>query len=495
MKKALLIGAAIVILAIAVWSGLWFAGRGQIEDRMDLELARAEARGTKVVWGARTISGFPFGYDIDARDVAVTHAESGILVRIPQMVSRLDASAIQEVETRLIGDIRIDLPISEQNRAQDPRLPPIVTVNISGKDMRILASGMNEANRSFAVRASQADLKIDQDDLPNKVDMAINDLNATYTDSAPKRLGTLQAAQLALYADGQDTGGQEATIRVDVDALNLTGTTDLPATGNLNEVIFGGKPGTVELVYTTGRLQTLATSVDATGQGGGNFSYAGMSSTGIVGMGPGKIAFQGESRENQWTVEPKQPDSPVRGTLTSEALQASYTVPTGISDTPQPGTMRLSVIGLGGDDAFWTALDPKGQLDRTPAELVVDLEATARVTGRIDQLGPVEAFPVQISNVSVNALDLQALGGKLEAKGDVEVLQPINLPLGELKIRLSKGNAILGALTQAGLIDEPTRSMAAAMLQVYARPVDENTHETDLTFGNDGITMNGLRVQ
>lgn len=37
--------------------------------------------------------------------------------------------------------------------------------------------------------------------------------------------------------------------------------------------------------------------------------------------------------------------------------------------------------------------------------------------------------------------------------------------------------------------------MAAAMLQVYARPVDENTHETDLTFGNDGITMNGLRVQ
>lgn len=170
-------------------------------------------------------------------------------------------------------------------------------------------------------------------------------------------------------------------------------------------------------------------------------------------------------------------------------------MPTGVSETPQPGSLRLAMIRLDGDDSFWNNLDPKAVLDRSPAELLLDVEATAKLTGRIDRLGPTEPFPVQLANVSVNGFDVRALGGEMSATGDVEVLQPINLPLGALDIRINKGNAVLSALTQAGLIDETTRSMAAAMLQVYARPIDEDTHETDLTFGNEGITMNGLRIQ
>jgi hypothetical protein len=68
--------------------------------------------------------------------------------------------------------------------------------------------------------------------------------------------------------------------------------------------------------------------------------------------------------------------------------------------------------------------------------------------------------------------------------------------LGALKIRASNATKLLLALKQAGLIDEQTRATGAAMLQVYARPGDgEDMWETDLTFGNDGVTMNGLRVR
>ena len=101
-----------------------------------------------------------------------------------------------------------------------------------------------------------------------------------------------------------------------------------------------------------------------------------------------------------------------------------------------------------------------------------------------------------LSNISVNALNASALGGEVEASGDIEVLQPINLPLGKLDVRLSKANAVLLGLMRAGLIDEPTWTAATAMLQVYARPADgDDMWETDVTFGNDGITVNGLQVQ
>ncbi|MEM7211814.1 MAG: DUF2125 domain-containing protein [Pseudomonadota bacterium] len=495
MKKALVIGGVIAVAAVAVWSALWFAGRGQIEDRLELETARAEARGMTITWGARTIGGFPFGYDIDATEVALIHRESGVLVRIPRLSSRLDASAVQEVETHLIGEITVNLPISERNREADPRLPPVVKLMLDGDALRLVARGVTGTERSLVLLSDEFRMKVEQDDIPNRLSAVISALNATYSDTGGKRVSAVQASSVDFRADGTDAGGQEAEVTVNIAALNLTGTADLPETANLNEVIFGGKPGSVELVYTTGRLDSSATAVDATGEGGGSFTYSGASTTGIVGMGSGRVEFQGESRENRWTVEPRQPTSPVRGTMTAEAVQTRYSMPTGVSETPQPGSLRLAMIRLDGDDSFWNNLDPKAVLDRSPAELLLDVEATAKLTGRIDRLGPTEPFPVQLANVSVNGFDVRALGGEMSATGDVEVLQPINLPLGALDIRINKGNAVLSALTQAGLIDETTRSMAAAMLQVYARPIDEDTHETDLTFGNEGITMNGLRIQ
>ena len=48
MKKVLIVVVGIAAVGLAIWSGLWFVGRGQIEDRLDLEHARAEARGTTI---------------------------------------------------------------------------------------------------------------------------------------------------------------------------------------------------------------------------------------------------------------------------------------------------------------------------------------------------------------------------------------------------------------------------------------------------------------
>ena len=119
-----------------------------------------------------------------------------------------------------------------------------------------------------------------------------------------------------------------------------------------------------------------------------------------------------------------------------------------------------------------------------------------RWTGRLDQTPPGTPLPAEIANVSLNEFQLSALGAEVTATGDVEVLQPINLPLGEIAVKGSNLTATMEALSKAGLLDEQLRAMGAAMLQVYARPGQgDDNWETSISFGNDGITVNGLPVQ
>lgn len=496
MKKALLICLAVAVVAVAVWSGLWFAGQGQIQDRINLEVARAETRGKTITWEALDIGGFPFGYEVTGTNVAFTNAETGLLVRAPKVVSSVDAANVDLVEIRPTGEIRIDLPIPEDTRATDPRLPKSLKLVLVADDLLATLEGFATQGGRMRISAPVANVRMDQDDTPTKLDMTITGLQMASLRSGDKLTTSTQADRVAVNLEGEDTNGQASEIETLIETLTLTTAAEWATGSNVNEVLFGAQQGAVDIVYTAGTIATTATTTDSTGQGGGVFSFAGSAGTGVIGVLPGMLEVRAESRQNRWTVKPKQPDSPVRGTIQAEAVQTFYKMPTGPTQTPQAASLRLAVLDLNADEELWTTLDPDQRLDRSQSELLLDLEATAKIDGRLDQLAPTQAFPVQLSNISVNALDLKALGAELTASGDVEVLQPINLPLGALKIQLTNGEALLLALKQTELIDETMRATAAAMLQVYARKIDgQDRYETNLSFENDGVKMNGLQVR
>ena len=496
MKKVLIVVVGIAAVGLAIWSGLWFVGRGQIEDRLDLEHARAEARGTTITWESREIGGFPFGYEMQATNVAITNRETGMLLRIPEVVSRSDASDVGRIETRLLGEILIDLPIPEERRVADPRLPRIAKLSLTGEQMLATIEGLSQSDGNITLSAREATLRMDQEDLPGKLDLIVTDFSTAYKQIGDKVTSGTQAATVLFKASGTDKDGLQSSADIGIDAFSLTASLDTPETRNLNDILFGSAAGTLEVVYSTGSIHSEAIASDATGQGGGTFSYSGGTATGIIGVQDGSVEIRGESRQNVWVIDPKQGGNALNGTITADAVQTHYIMPTRPTDVPESAKLRLAIIDLDADEELWTALDPNNALDRSKAELLLDVDATAKIMARLDQLRPTQGVPVQLSNVSLNTLNLKALGGDVHATGDVEVLQPINLPLGGLKIKLSNATAILLSLKQAGLIDEQMRATGAAMLQVYARPGEgEDTWETDLTFDNDGITMNGLRVQ
>lgn len=497
MKKALLITLVVAVLGAAVWGGLWLAGRGQITDRIDLEVARIEATGKSVTWESLDIGGFPSGYEVRARNVAYTNTQTGLLVRVPEVVSTVKAATFQTVEIIPIGDVLIDLPVPEQTRETNLSLPRVFKLVFSGDEVRASAEGITSLERTLTLAASTATLKMDQDDTPMAFELSMAGLNASAQRTGDKLSTSTQAERMALNATSVDENDTKAKLDSVIESLTLTTSAEWAAGETLNDVLFGTTKGKVDIVYSAGRIDATAVSLDATGQGGGTFSYSGSAGTGVIGIQDQVLEVRGETRQNRWSVDPKQAASTFRGALTAEAFQAHYKVPTGPSDSPGNSSFRLAVLDLNADEAVWAALDEKQLLDRSPAELLIDLEATALIKGRLDQQDPAQGAPIELSNISLNTVNVKALGSELQASGDVEVLQPINLPLGEIKVELTNGNALLLALKEADLIDETMRATAAAMLQVYARPVEGEADkvETDLTFGNEGITMNGLQVR
>ena len=93
-------------------------------------------------------------------------------------------------------------------------------------------------------------------------------------------------------------------------------------------------------------------------------------------------------------------------------------------------------------------------------------------------------------------LNISALGAEIQATGDVDILQPIMVPLGEISVKARGLVGLLGALEKAGLIATEQRDMGDAILQVYARPTGEaDSWETEIGMGAEGISVNGLPVQ
>lgn len=89
-RRGLIVPFAVVLVALAAWTGWWFYLVTQIEQRLDAQVARLEAQGWQVKHARVTTTGWPFR----AR-VAVPHpdivAPSGLGVAAPELVAEANA--------------------------------------------------------------------------------------------------------------------------------------------------------------------------------------------------------------------------------------------------------------------------------------------------------------------------------------------------------------------------------------------------------------------
>ncbi|MEM7237076.1 MAG: hypothetical protein AAF501_04545, partial [Pseudomonadota bacterium] len=183
-------------------------------------------------------------------------------------------------------------------------------------------------------------------------------------------------------------------------------------------------------------------------------------------------------------------------TVQIEMFDGIYQVPLSPSDEMRPFEVKFAMVDMTLDEALWSVLDPDGEIDRAPAQLLIDTVGTMRLTKPQSEMRTGEAPPVAFGNLSVNKLDLSILGAQATARGDVEFIQPINLPQGTMTLRLKNALEVMSRLVAAEVLTPDVLLFASLMAQNYLLEDPESGELVgEFEMGPGGITVNGQPLQ
>lgn len=180
------------------------------------------------------------------------------------------------------------------------------------------------------------------------------------------------------------------------------------------------------------------------------------------------------------------------------------------SDEEQSFGMALGLTDFTMSDALWGLFDAAGQLPRDPATLVVDLSGKAKLL--FDFLDPEQAAvleqsdaaPGELNALTLNALELDALGAKLTGAGDftfdnsdLVTFDGLPRPKGAVDLSLVGGNGLLDKLVAMGLLPEDQAMGARMMMGLFAVPGEgEDTLQSTIEVNDEGhVLANGQRLR
>jgi hypothetical protein len=486
MKKPAIIAAGAVLIAIAGWSGLWFAGRGAVADRLDRDIARLGGQGIEITHGAREIGGFPFAYQVTHRDFTLREPSSGAVYRLPEVTTEVTAADMDRLVTKFPATFRIEVPLDEAQRAAFPGMPEVLGIDVEASGLTVVSDGLPGAGQDIAITAES---------LLAVTGSAGQPLNFAIELVALDTKATLPALSSGLPATGQTTVGRldyaytstpqdgvSAILDGSIDNLRLTGNSNVRDQAGLMELLAGGD-GSNSFTYQTGASQGAIRVVEGPDRQGGTLAFSAGSTAGTFSIADGLIEIATTSRANRVnlsdTASAETPPAAVVGAMVGAGIRSvelGFSGPFAPSETMTPVTLRFALDQVVADDAFWQAVD-------------------AAVTRDMTNLRPGEAPPIEVGNVSILSADIAALGASIVTRGDVEFLQPVNLPIGSVTVTLTNALELMGSLAEAGLIDPATVQTATLMAMGFTVPgAAPGKRLAEIAMTLDGITVNGQPV-
>ncbi|MEM7177649.1 MAG: DUF2125 domain-containing protein, partial [Pseudomonadota bacterium] len=290
--------------------------------------------------------------------------------------------------------------------------------------------------------------------------------------------------------------GAAVTIEGQIDDIVMTGSSDLRTAEEVQAMIDGTLSGEVSGTLTSGRSVTHMASAGTPETAGGDLRITGGTSSSSFSLADGSLVLNAAHRDSAWEMA-SQGDGPLKNAkLSADLFEVIYHVPFAPSEEMKPFETKLAIIGLTLDADLWEALDKEKTLDRAPAELLFDANGTMRLTKPQSEVRPGEAPPVAFGTLSINRADAAVLGAYVKASGDIEFIQPINLPNGAVTVRASGVIEAMTSLVEAGILTPDILLIASLMAQNYLQ-VDPATNEMvgRIEMGAGGITINGLPLQ
>lgn len=503
MRKiiAIAIAAAVSVAAIAGWSGLWFAGRGAVNDRLDREIAQLNAQGIEVTHGAREIGGFPFGYRVIHRDVTIVEPASGATYRLPEVTTAVSAGDVDQLITQFPAKFRIDVPLSEAQRAGMPGMPEILAVDVESSDFVLTSSGI--VGEGQAIDATAKSLMIVTGGPDQPLNFAVEFTALEMKGTLPARASSLPVTSATTverldYAYTiHDPNSPTVTLEASIDNLRLTGDSDIRDQAGLLALLANGT-GTSSVTYQTGANHGVVRAGNDPEHLIGTFNFAAGSTAGTFSLTNGVLDIATASQANRFTLTTAaSPDAPQGKAFGGEmgVVEMRIAAPFAPSDAMTPVSLRFALDQVVPDETVWQLIDANGKLPHDPARLVIDIDGTARITKDLTKHRPGNEPPFEFGNVSIRSADIAALGASIATIGDLQFKQPLNQPTGTVTVTLTKAPELLVKLVDAGFVDAvdaQTVMMMASGFTVAGSEPGELV--TKIELGEDGITVNGQSI-
>jgi hypothetical protein len=221
-------------------------------------------------------------------------------------------------------------------------------------------------------------------------------------------------------------------------------------------------------------------SLDATG-----FSAQGKAGTGRV-----KFSSQG---------------MPGFGFIIGFALEEAWAdmhMPLLTADMAQPFRLGFGGENITLSDETWAQFDPETLLDRSPMRLKLDASGTLDILTDIADataLSMLDSTPVLPRDVTINALELEAMGARLTGEGAANLdlaTQPMATE-GAFALRLLGANKLFDQVQAAGIASAEEISGARMMLGIFGRAGegdDEVLSDIEIK-GSGEVHVNGQRIR
>jgi len=291
---------------------------------------------------------------------------------------------------------------------------------------------------------------------------------------------------------GVDDGDVVMTVDQEIADVSITYAFDGFA-GNMEnpEALLGG------LFQFT--LQSGSNSGSGTfGEAGQNVSltFSGGPTDASFDMSDGSISYSGSASEISYSVNPTAMGFPPVD-LSLQAASFAFGMPIAQTDEAVDVQYMIQLLGLEVSEGLWRMVDPSQTIPRDPADIVIDLAATAKWLISPADLaeGEPDAMPIEFEDVQVNEIRVSIGGAEISANGSATIMNggPFPLPVGRLDIAINGVNGLVDKLTSLGLLTPDMVLPVRALMGVYTTPVGDDQMTSSVEMTADGqVLANGL---
>ncbi|MGG7646204.1 DUF2125 domain-containing protein [Rhodovulum sp. YNF3179] len=418
------------------------------------------------------------------------------------------------VRMRDLGDGTVEITMAPAQRIVGTVTPEegetaAIDMTVLYDGARIVASGTPERLvQEFSLdrlTLADGDIAVEDEDADFSIDFTATTVAGRYImeetgAEAMAATGNSTLGALEMEMTGTDPeSGADFTARFDM--------SDVAAdfSGNLLNIGLAANPFASGAAFSVDMTSGASSSVFEAVEDGDTTRFESRSSGGGFGvaLSPDALRYTLDSRGIDYTLSSSELPFPE---LSASIAETGFdlNLPLSPSEEPRDFNLLVKLRDLVIDDRLWGMIDPAGNLEHSPATLLVDLSGKVQVLmdmlARAEDLEDLDKAPGELRAISLNDLELALGGARLTGSGSftfdpekAEVLDGIRQPAGAIDLRLVGGNALLDALSKMGIVGDSQVMNARMMLAMFAVPGDgEDTLTSTIEMTEEGkILANG----